>query len=175
MKYQIKNITYGYALGYEDGKIFSETMKIYHLALVEAGTWKKKIYLVREKDLEWLLNECLVDKKEKLQTSMLTCGSLEYIKNWLYDKIANNFRLLISDDGRREDWIPVEISLPTIKYPVYVTYLSIFNKQPCCDKIALYCEDGSWRWYEQQCNIEDMELVKVKITAWQPLLKPYQC
>lgn len=49
------------------------------------------MYLVREKDLEWLLNECLVDKKAKLQISMLTCGSLDHIENWLYDKIAHNY------------------------------------------------------------------------------------
>ena len=67
MKYQIKKIKYGYVLGYEEGKIFSEAMKMYHLTLVEAGAWKKKVYLVREKDLEWLLNEDCVDKKRKIK------------------------------------------------------------------------------------------------------------
>lgn len=181
MKYKIKKITYGYAIGYEEAEIFSETMKIYQLALVEAGTWKKKIYLVREEDLEWLLNESLIDKKEKLQTSMLTCGSLDHIEHWLQDKIANNFRMLISGN-LKEDWIPVELALPKPvrfsdhsikKDPVHVTYLSIFDKKPICDQLALYCEDGSWRWYDQQCYIDDMEIVKVKITAWQPLPKPY--
>lgn len=178
MKYQIKNI---YAFGYEDDKFFSETMKIYRLALVKAGSWKKKLYLVREEDLVWLLNEDCVDKKAKLQTSMLTCGSFNHIKHWLDDKIANNFRMLISGN-LKEEWIPAELELPkpvrfsdnSVKNPVHVTYLSIFDKKPNCDQLAVYCEDGSWRWYDPQCYIDDMEIVKVKITAWQPLPKAYQ-
>lgn len=179
MKYKIREITYKYAFGYEEGKIFSETMKIYRLVLIEAGIWKKKIYLVREKDLEWLLNEHLVDAKEKLQTSMLACGSLDHIKNWLYEKVAHHYELLFCDS--KEDWMPVEITLPkparidsySIPDPVHVTYLSIFDNKPFCDNLALYCEDGSWRWYDPQCYIDDMEVVKVKITAWKPLPKPY--
>lgn len=181
MKYQIKKIKYGYVLRYGEGKIFSEAMKIYQLALVEAGAWKKKVYLVREKDLEWLLNEDCVDKKAKLKTSMLTCGSFDHIKCWLYDKVANNYRMLISDN-LKEAWIPAELELPkpvrlsdiSVKNPVHVTYLSIFDKKPLCDQLAVYCEDGSWRWYDSQCYIDDMEIVKVKITAWKPLLQPYQ-
>ena len=112
---------------------------------------------------------------------MLTCGSFKHIKCWLCDKVENNYRMLISNN-LKEEWIPTELELPkpvrlsdiSVRNPVHVTYLSIFDKKPLCDQLAVYCEDGFWRWYDPQCDIDDMEIVKVKITAWQPLLQPYQ-
>lgn len=178
--YRILKYNYLFDANYQEGKIFYNTLEEYKLSLIYAGTrFKKRTYLVRQSDVEWLTNEDLVDAEEKLQTVMLTCGSVEHVKHWLYDKIAHNYEMLICT---KEVWIPVEISLPkpariddiSTQKPVHVTYLSYSDNEPYCDCLALYCEDGFWRWYDNQCFFDDMEIVKVKITAWHPLIKPYK-
>lgn len=94
MKYHIHKIALGCTLGYGEDKMLEETMKQYQLALVEAGTrYRSKVYLVRKSDIKWLTDERLIDAKEKLQTAMLTYGSIEHIKYWLYDKLNYNARV----------------------------------------------------------------------------------
>ena len=71
--------------------MFYALLKKYNLTLVEAGTRIfKNLYLVRTSDLEWLLNEDCIGKKEKLHAAMFTCGSLNDIENWIYDKDYHN-------------------------------------------------------------------------------------
>lgn len=87
MKFFVHRITYGNPPGCIEGEVFDSLLKNYNLTLVEAGTrFSKRDYIVRQSDLIWLLNDNCIDRKEKLQTSMYTCGSYKHIKKWLIDK-----------------------------------------------------------------------------------------
>ena len=57
--------------------------------------------------------------------------------------------------------------------PVIVTFLSYYEKEPMCTILAIYCEDGKWRWYDDNGYVSQMETVKVPIIAWMPLPEPY--
>lgn len=99
MKFFVHRITYGNTPGCIEGESFYSLLEKYDLAMVEAGThFSKKDYLVRRSDLIWLLNDNCIERKEKLQASMYTCGSYKHIKEWLIDKDFHHCLVEINSD-----------------------------------------------------------------------------
>lgn len=84
-------------------------------------------------------------------------------------------------EGEKQDWIPASERLPDTRKPngepnpVMVTYLGWHTNRPETSITAVYdSEEKAWRWYDETEEWEDMPLVRVRITAWQPLPKPYR-
>lgn len=65
------------------------------------------------------------------------------------------------------NWIPVSIGiLPEDMEDVQVTFIGYNDHAPHCETFA-YRNDGNWYW-----SLDDGE-VKVEITAWKKICKPY--
>ena len=80
-------------------------------------------------------------------------------------------------------WIPVSEGLPEAAEsedcrgevtPVLITYLGYYDMEPHEGGLAIWCEDNTWRWYNETLDVNMMDVVKVEITAWMPLPEPYR-
>ena len=80
-------------------------------------------------------------------------------------------------------WIPVTERMPEAAEleaygdevtPVLITYLGYYDGEPNADALAIWCEDNTWRWYDDALHVNIMDVAKVEITAWMPLTEPYR-
>lgn len=58
--------------------------------------------------------------------------------------------------------------------PVLITYLGYYDGEPNADALAIWCEDNTWRWYDEALHVNIMDVAKVEITAWMPLPESYR-
>ena len=90
---------------------------------------------------------------------------------------------LYQEEQRKHSWIPVSERLPDETEleaygdevtPVLITYLGYYDGEPNADALAIWCEDNTWRWYDDALHVNIMDVAKVEITAWMPLTEPYR-
>ena len=84
---------------------------------------------------------------------------------------------------KESGWIPVTERMPEAAElesygdevtPVLITYLGYYDGEPNADALAIWCEDNTWRWYDDALHVNIMDVAKVEITAWMSLPQPYR-
>lgn len=83
-------------------------------------------------------------------------------------------------------WVPVSEKMPEpiglnestwhLKPLLVTCELSLLKYHYGYVKLAIYCDNGKWRWYDENCSmITKMGVIEDDVvTAWMPLPKPYK-
>lgn len=121
-----------------------------------------------------------MNKADKIESARLVIGHCQEMLGEAYQKDFETINKAL-DEYEKNQWISVLERLPEERneigkpIPVLVTYLSWDDNTPMVELTAVYDKTAKvWRWYDDREDLENMEAVKVEITAWRPSPVPYK-